>query len=242
MTKSSNKIILGTTRPVKQVSCEQHRKSNGSSASTNEYDQLPLTDFEKSMNQLYTNEDDSVLTSIIDQLETNYKSEREVIYQSGYNAGLEAGRQEHQQKAGSQLSDVESILQSLKEDQWRLRKEAELSVLNLAIKIAQRVIRSEIEIDRSKLMNVIHEALDYVQRDELIKIRLNPKDYAYLSGESTMLDELPPDVQIESDNSLTPGGCVLQTNLEMVDASVERKLEELTTQLYTNLSESDENV
>jgi len=240
--KSSNKISLGTTKPVQGVLCKGSVVQRRNSNSALQEDELPLTDFEKSMNQLHSTEDDSALDSIIDQLETNYKSEREIIYQSGYQAGLDEGRQQHQREAGSQFSALETIMQTLKENQWRLQKEAELSVLNLAIKIAERVINSEIETDRSKLKNVIQEALKYVQRDELVKIRLNPRDYAYISGESAMLDQLPADINVEQDSSLSQGGCVLQTTLETVDASVEHKLKELTTQLYTSLSERDDNV
>lgn len=240
--KSSNKILLGTNQRVHGIRYKGSVVQRQDSGSVLQQDQLPLTDFEKSMNQLHSTENDSALDSIIDQLETNYKSEREIIYQSGYQAGLDEGRQQLQREAGSQFSALETIMQTLKENQWRLQKEAELSVLNLAIKIAERVINSEIEADRSKLKNVIQEALQYVQRDELIKIRLNPKDYAYISGESAMLDQLPADINVEQDNSLSQGGCVLQTTLETVDASVERKLKELTTQLYTSLSERDDNV
>jgi len=242
VTKSSNKIVLGTTQSVQGIRCKGSVEQRQGSNSVPQDDQLPLTDFEKSMNQLHTTEDDSAIDSIIDQLETNYKSEREIIYQSGYKAGLEEGKQQIQQEAGLQFSALDTIIQTLKENQWRLQKEAELSVLNLAIKIAERVINSEIQTDRTKLNNVIQEALQYVQHDELVKIRLNPTDYAYISEDSEILDRLPADIRIEQDNSLSQGGCVLQTTLETVDASVERKLEELTTQLYTNLSESDENV
>lgn len=243
--KSSTNIRLGTNAPVKGISCKDNGVSSvdtdpfGDGLSGNE---LPLTDFERSMNQLHSSEDTTNLSSIIGQLENNYKSEREKIYQSGYQAGVEAGQQELERQYGHRLQSMDSIVNALKEDQWRLRKEAELSVLNLALQIAERVIQTEIQLDRSKIENVVEEALDYVQREELVKIILNPADYQYIDENSNLLNKLPADVKIESDNSLMQGGCVLQTNLETVDASVERKLKELATQLYTKLPESEDDV
>ncbi len=121
-----------------------------------------------------------------------------------------------------------------------MEKETELSLLNLALQISRHVIRSEISIHREKIENVVRETLDHARNLELIALEMHPKDCDFITRESDILNELPDNINLKKNPSISRGGCLLHTNMETIDARVETKLEQLAEELYFKITEEGE--
>ncbi len=203
------------------------------------YDDLPLSEFERSMAKLQDQEEgeDENLANMISQLEENYSQEREHIYNSGFAAGIEAGKKEFEQRFQDDIRAFEQLIHAIEESRWRLHKESELSLLNLALWIARHIIQAEISIDQEKIAHIVKETLTYAKNLEVMTLELHPEDFSYITEQSTLLDELPDDVKIKKEASIARGGCVLHTNMETIDAKIETKLHQLAEELYHNMTE-----
>lgn len=239
--KSLSKVRLGTPESVVSIragSSSPDRASGGSTGGMR--NDLPLTEFERSMHELQQAEEDSPLDNILSQLEHNYKSERESIYQSGYNAGVEAGRAEVEKQYQEETQAVGSVVRKLQEERWRLRKDAELSLMHLVVQISERVLNHELETTPSLIENILHEAMAYIQENELLEVTLHPADYTYIEEQSEVLEALPDGVRLKRDASIQRGGCILQTNMETIDARLETKLEQIADQLFMNLPDTED--
>ncbi|HKJ69636.1 MAG TPA: FliH/SctL family protein [bacterium] len=204
------------------------------------YQDLPLSEFERSMAKLQDQEEDEEaenLGHIISQLEENYSREREHIYNSGFTAGIEAGKKEFEQRFQKDIRAFEQIINAIDDSRWRLQKEAELGLLNLALQITRHIIQAEISIDREKIAHIVKETLTYAKNLEVVSLELHPEDYSYITEQSTVLEELPDGVKFKKDASMARGGCVVHTNMETIDAKIETKLTQLAEELYHNMTE-----
>jgi len=238
--KSLNKIVLGTSESI--VNIKMDGKQTGY---TGDSDQelktgLPLTDFEISMNQLQELENEYDLTKMLDQLENNYKEEREEIYQSGFESGVEAGRKQYYHELKKEIDQFRSILTELEEQRWALDKEAEISLVDLVLQIVRRVIGNELKTDESRIEGVLREALGHIKQEELLKVIIHPDDFAFLDANSSVLDELPESVTIKTIPGIERGGCKIITNAETLDATIGTKLDQIAEQLYLSLSGEEE--
>ncbi|MCF7802839.1 MAG: hypothetical protein K9N46_07155 [Candidatus Marinimicrobia bacterium] len=243
MKLSNNTISLGTDQPVIAIHTGDFRPEPDSSHADQhapEPDELPLTDFERNMDRLYNMEDQAGLSDILAQLENNYKGERENIYQSGYNAGYEAGKSAMENQYREDVTALKDVMTGLAESRWRLEKEAELNLIELVLRISRRVINSELHNDKTKIENVIRETIHQIEQDEVLEILLNPDDHEYIIYQSAILEELPNEVKVKKVTTMNRGGCIVNTNMESIDATVETKLEQIAGSLYANLPGDEE--
>jgi len=208
--------ISGVQGDVQIQVSELDQNDNGE----DEYADLPLSEFERNMAKLQDKEKEpeedegEEIESIIERLEANYTNERENIYQSGFEAGIETGKKEFRNEYQNDINAIKRLIHELEESKWRVEKETELSMLNLALQISRHVIRSEISLHQEKIENVVRETLNYTRNLELIALEMH--------------------------SSISRGGCLLHTNMETIDARIETKLEQLAEELYLKITEEGE--
>lgn len=138
----------------------------------------------------------------------------------------------------AQFSDIPSpneallgtAIQELIRQQQLLREEMADRVCELAVAIARKIIcrvsdqRPDIVVDQVRI------ALDKAGSDPSLTIRVHPRDAEYLiARKATILKALDhiDRVVITGDPSMSPGGCVIETDRELIDASIESQLEML---------------
>lgn len=141
-------------------------------------------------------------------------------YQEGYNIGL--------QQAAAEVETFKSVLSAFMGAEDRVFNEIAPNVLELSMSIAQKVIKHEAAIDTQMVMDTVMDALRLLSKNEpKIVLRVNPVQVQYLK------DTLPDKVRsigmetklsVLSDEAVSEGGCILQTNNGMIDATVEAQL------------------
>lgn len=156
----------------------------------------------------------------------------------GHKEGLEAGRQEAFAKHAAALDALQKqwleALNGFVEARQSLLAEARLDVLRLALAIAERVVFRTVEIDPTVIEDQMAEALGMLAKRSAVTIRVNP---AELEQARTTLPELVSrmhqceDASVLADESLTPGGCVLQAGMTTIDASIETQLDRIVATL-----------
>jgi flagellar biosynthesis/type III secretory pathway protein FliH len=147
---------------------------------------------------------------------------------------FEAGRAEGERALRNQLVQQRSELQSLQQGVLAnlqnaipaLVHEAEGYLVNLAFEIAQKLV-GELPITVSMVELAIREGLTRVEHQCEIEIVLNPNDLALLEkGNSSFLShELSEKrIKITPSGTVSPGGCIVQTDFGIIDVQREAKL------------------
>lgn len=141
-------------------------------------------------------------------------------YQEGYNLGL--------QQATSEIENFKNVLGAFMGAEDKVFNLIAPNILELSMSIAQKVIKHEAKIDVQIVVDTVMDALKMLSKNEpKIVLRVNPIQVQYLK------DTLPEKIKslgmetklsVLSDEAITEGGCIIQTNNGMIDATIEAQL------------------
>jgi flagellar assembly protein FliH len=169
----------------------------------------------------------------------------EAIRQAAYEEGLEQGREIGRVEgydAGylSGESDVKAtvtrlsqICRALLEPIPKQDDELEQSLLQLVEGICKRVVHRELGVDSSAILTVVQEAIDCLNPGaQRLRIHMNKQDSELVLQQLKELGEWEEAWRILAHPTITPGGCIIETDSSMIDARAERRLASVIQQVY----------
>ncbi|MBI5894328.1 MAG: hypothetical protein HZB79_11935 [Deltaproteobacteria bacterium] len=158
------------------------------------------------------------------------QTEREA-YQKGFEAGEKAGFEFGTQKAEvivKRLSNILSELSTIKADTY---KEMEQEIAKLALAIAKQIIHYEVGLNNEVVMHVTKAAIKAAHDgNDVMTIKVNPSDFEYMvKAKPEVLSHIDgvKNINIEEDETVSKGGCVLETLYDEVDARLEQGFKEI---------------
>ncbi|MGA1875797.1 MAG: FliH/SctL family protein, partial [bacterium] len=126
------------------------------------------------------------------------------------------------------------LIEQLEHTRSAILKEQEREVLHLCIQMAQKIIHTEIQQNQQVILANLREGLKSVGQHKIVAIKLNQADLELIHS---MEEEMSPSIlnlkgiTLESDPSLGRGGCLIQTDLGYVDASIDDQFQEMKKNL-----------
>ncbi len=149
---------------------------------------------------------------------------------AGYAEGLAAGQAEVLRRA-RQLDD---ILASLAQPVGHLDTDVERELLEMVMVIARRLIRRELKADPGEIVGVVREGIASLPIGERqVTVQLHPED-ARLVREALGGLETGPSCRIVDDPSLTRGGARISTDITIIDATLETRINRVFDRLLGN--------
>ncbi len=181
------------------------------------------------------------------QAELAKKQAHKEGYEDGYKVGSEVGRKEGYEKALSETreqfgKDSEQVLKSLRlllsefdQSRYELLWRAEQGALVLAIEIAEKVIKREVETNgREIALSNVKESLGVVSRASDVVIKVNPEDREYLekaAGKNEVVFGKYKSICFEDDETVGRGGCRICTEFGRVDGDIEVQIRRIKDEL-----------
>jgi len=116
----------------------------------------------------------------------------------------------------------------------------ERDLLRLAVKIAEKIIGSEIKQDGTAIVDIVATALRQARRNEMITIRVNPADLPLIEKQRQKLDRADREkyVDLVPDPRVTSGGCVIESESGAIDAQLETQFRVLERALLKRASDN----
>ncbi|HUT02224.1 MAG TPA: FliH/SctL family protein [Phycisphaerae bacterium] len=105
--------------------------------------------------------------------------------------------------------------------------EAEQQLLDLALGIARKVLRQEIQAGRYEIDPIVAEAMEHIPARCEVTVHLHPDDYARCRAIAAGPDD-SNGPRFVADANVLPGECFLETSEGTVESSVETQLSEIT--------------
>lgn len=156
-----------------------------------------------------------------------YKESREAGFIKGHEEGMAAGEHEIRQ----QLQLLESLLHTLAKPLDELDQVVEDELVSLAIAIARQLVRRELKTDPGEVVGVVHEALAALPvASQNIRVSLHPEDVLLMNESVTQVDK-DRNWALTEDPGLNRGDCIIHTDVSRVDATLERRLAAVVSQL-----------
>ncbi len=148
-------------------------------------------------------------------------------YENGYREGLAKAEVDIRQHV-ERLTQIFQILQAPLN---QLDDTVEEELVSLAMVIARQIIRRELKTDPTHVVAVVREAVASLpMASRTVRIRLHPED-AELVRKALSVSESEQGWYIVDDPVMTRGGCQVLTETSQVDATVEKRLTAIASQL-----------
>ncbi|MFC1891239.1 FliH/SctL family protein [Thermodesulfobacteriota bacterium] len=167
----------------------------------------------------------------------NFKARVARLEKEAYEKGFEQGHkdglvleQKKLEEMGKQLELLFSEISNLKP---MIYSESEQELTSLGVLIAKKIVREEIRTDRGIIANTVRSAMDFLVDKRKVKIILNPDD---MEDAKKLLPDLVKltkggNFQLTEDNSVTKGGCILETGFGRINATIEDQFESLEDEI-----------
>ena len=166
----------------------------------------------------YRRIDDRNLVSRAQEESENIKKS---AFEEGYRLGLE--------KAQVDLEHFRNELSNFMNAKKEVFEYIAPDILEISVDIAKTIIKKELETDPQVLVNTIIDVLRTVSKNEpKIVIKVKPQAVQFIKDtipNITYQYGIDSKINIISDPSIEEGGCILQTNNGIVDASIDTQLE-----------------
>ena len=148
---------------------------------------------------------------------------RQQGYQEGYRDGLAALEMFKQSYANQITAQLTSITQSLLSQMDDLQQDMARVLAVSATNLARQVVRSELQIRPDLVVDVANEALEALLLSARhITVRVHPSDLALVAdGAAEFLAARGG--RVLGDASVTPGGCLVESDIGVIDASIETR-------------------
>ncbi len=166
------------------------------------------------------------------------------IKNEAFNEGFEAGRLEGMQKrydeAERLVLQVNSVLEQLNSLRQVVRFQAEVELVELALRIAKNIVAEEIKIPNGVIKNIVQAALHETEVQGKIYVYLHPDDYEFLLKSKADLERYLSDEQtlaIRQNPEMKPGSIYVESDEEIISRSIEDQF----NKLEKTLAEQKEN-
>ena len=160
-------------------------------------------------------------------------------YLRGFNKGEKAGFKTGKEKIESVFNNLQNVVSELAKLRKQIFNDSEQEIVKLALAIARKIVCHEIKLNKDTVIDVTREALKRVEAHEKIKIRMKPDDlecFENLDPNQICNNE---NVTFEAEETISSGGCIVETDAGDFDARIEKQLQAIEKALRSAYKNSE---
>ncbi|MEQ1686465.1 MAG: FliH/SctL family protein [Burkholderiaceae bacterium] len=156
-------------------------------------------------------------------LAAQLRAARQSGYQDGYRDGLVALEAFKQSFASQTTAQIGLLMESLGAGMNGLQQDMARTLAICATHLARQIVRTELATEPARIAAVAHEALDTLLLSARhITLSVHPDDHALVAqGAAEVL--AARGARLLSDASMTRGGCLVESDIGVIDASIETR-------------------
>lgn len=154
--------------------------------------------------------------------------EREA-YALGYTDGQRAGEADAAAQLGAVSATLAASVAELAAVRGALMRRSERDLVRLALSMAERVLRREVDRDCELLVSMARVAIERLGEHVAATIHLNPVDHEAVTAAHTA--ELGKSVELVADPAVPRGGCLVRSTFGTIDAGIDSQVLELSNVL-----------
>jgi flagellar assembly protein FliH len=150
----------------------------------------------------------------------------------GYDAGLVKGSDEARAQTRTEAVELinrfESLFRDLDSAKDKIFKVHERFVIAMVYEIAQAVVLRELKTDREYVSRLAKTVIEQIGVRENIRVKIHPSEIATLDLlKADLYQSLTQlkNLTVETSEEVRLGGCIVETELNVVNATIENQLE-----------------
>ncbi len=164
-------------------------------------------------------------------------------YKEAYEAGFAKGREEGMMSGQDEIAHnarlLDDLLQSLSRPFEKLDDDITQQLVSLSVAVSRQLIRREFKTDVAQIVGVVQEAIAVLPvGSREVNVCLHPDDVRVMRDVMTKA-KTESSWELVSDSSLSRGDCRILTETSRIDATLEKRLTAIASQLLGGEREAD---
>ncbi len=154
----------------------------------------------------------------------------DIGYKKGLAEGLEKGEQQGRDDTSKKILELENLLQKINKERQSLYGQYENDVVDLVKMVVDKMVNHEVSVNPRVILACLKNSLNYVIENSVVKVHLNGNDFTRIKEagfEDLELIEGFNQLELIEDQSVSEGGCLLETEFGEVDATLENRKEKI---------------
>ncbi|MDX1694638.1 MAG: flagellar assembly protein FliH [Ketobacteraceae bacterium] len=162
-----------------------------------------------------------------------YDEGREEGKRDGYKEGYDQGYKSGESDLRAAVNKLAQISRALFEPVDAQDEALEKALLELVRNITTRVVHRELKLDSSCILTIVKEAVNaLIPGTERVRIHLNPADLEFVVQSLKESGEMGENWNFLAHQTISPGGCIVDTDNAVVDMRAEKRLATVIRQVY----------
>lgn len=164
-------------------------------------------------------------------------------YEKGYAQGLKDGTEYGAKSMEVVREQMERVLAGLQDVPSRVLKDYRDWLLATTLAISRKLVRRELKTRPEVIAGLIENVLGQTEEDQGITIYFHPKDLDLLknhTGLESLIDSGERPLALKPDAQIERGGCRLESDIRLIDATLETQFALIEEALFSQPQEEEE--
>lgn len=159
----------------------------------------------------------------------------------GYIKGRKQAEDDFSSTVNAQVEEFGALVDKLIKQHDETMQQANVAAAKLAIMIAEKILHYELDHNDEAFLFLAQEAVERMNGEDKLILKVSPEEYQRFFANGGTLNGIPADkkLSIVEDNRISRGGCVVESDKQTVDASIDKQLEKVTEAF--GLADKDDN-
>ena len=154
---------------------------------------------------------------------------RETAHKEAYEEGLRQAQKEIEGDRQAAIQQSQALLEEARQSKLKVFRSCEADMVRLVMAMVKKVIASELITNPDIIINILQEAIDFLDRPENITVYVNPQEVENIlevmdKGYLTDIGSNNINIDIKADERISRGGCLLESDAGSVDAQLETRI------------------
>lgn len=235
--KNEKKIAI-QIRPLPKIHLNQEEQISEMDHSPI-YAQIEQAEFEAETILNEAREQAQTILGEIQQARNQWELEEKPMYiEQAQKEGYQQGREDGIQKGYSEMADTilyaKEIVDLSKQEYGKQIESAEPVILELAIKVAEKIIGLELEENNEAFLSIVKRTIKQARDNREVQLHVHPLQYPFILSQKEELEAIFPkntEFYIYPDEDLSENSCIIESENGRIDASVDSQLQEMRAKL-----------
>ncbi|WP_144700781.1 flagellar assembly protein FliH [Fictibacillus phosphorivorans] len=179
--------------------------------------------------------------------EAAWKKKLEAAYEQakneGYDAGFQKGVEQGHESWASQLNEVKSSMDTLRQEYHNVLSEAEPQMIILAMAAAEKILGKKLQETPETWISIVKQLVKEAREFEEIKLYVPPQWFELTQNYREELKNMLQSTAtlfIYPDENLIENGAIIEFPFGKIDATLDVQLKEIREKLLEQLEVSDQ--
>lgn len=180
---------------------------------------------------------ESVIQRRLDEAERQARELEKQGYEEGYARGWKEGNEAGRQAMHDTRERLESLLQELQELPAKVFQDYRGWFIDAVLAVSRQIVGDELSARPELLVDSIESLIMEAEKSATLTVYLNPNDLETLEKHSdhvARLKDLAAPLLLKPDAALLKGGCRVESEIQLLDATIETQLEGVRRILTNN--------